>query len=560
MAGPAAVHASDGAQARTEMGRVADPASPTLVVTFGDRPDRGEVTRRLDGLGSVDAVVPEIGIWQLRPRTAATVRQRVLTRAGVVRAEWSMARRTADLQDQSPPPPVRPPVAVPTPTDFFFADGAGQWSLHRGTWNAGLTGNPAPTIAILDSGLDTHHEEFQAPGLIVSPYSTFTKRQAAPDVSATGHGTHVAGIAGAPMNGVGIVGVSPASPTSARIMPVQISNARGESNDLHMMQGIRWAVNRGASVINISSGGPGYSQAFQDVVNWAYARGVLIVASVGNEGLEENEVNFPAGYDHVIGVAAQCNATVTSDCPRPFARARFSNYNYSVDVIAPGVDMLSTIPTRVHTREVIPGYGYKEGTSMAAPYVSGTVALIIASHPGASLAQVTEILQSTASRGASGLARTSSDGWGIVNPAAAVAAPTPMDDLAEPNDDVKFVPAAKTIRLQGKQRRVLRASADFNNDQFDVYAVAVAKGQRVRVTISAPRGRLDLAVFRSTSRSVSPRVLSDAQMNRQLLSTTRRATPGTRALVFTAPATGRYFVSVAALQGGGQYTLALQRL
>lgn len=551
--------ASDAA-ARTEMGRLADPASPTLVVTFSDRPDQGQVARRLHGLGPIGAVVPEIGIWQLRPQAPATARRRVLAREGVTRVEWSMARKTTDLQDQKPPGPVLPPAVVPPPTDFLFADGAGQWSLHRGNWNPGLTGNTAPTIAILDSGLDTSHEEYRTPGLVVSPYSSITKRAAAPDVSSTGHGTHVAGIAVAPMNGIGVVGVSPATPTSSRIMPVQISNSRGESNDPHMMQGIRWAVNRGAKVINISSGGPGYSQAFQDTVNWAYRRGVVIVASVGNEGLDENEVNFPAGYDHVIGVSAQCNATVTSDCPRAFGRARFSNYNYSVDVVAPGVDMLSTIPTRVRTREVIPGYGYKEGTSMAAPYVAGTVALIMASHPGASPAQVTEILQTTASRGARRLARTSTDGWGIVNPAAAVQAPTPVDDLAEPNDDVKFIPKNQTVRLKGKQRRVLRASADFNNDQFDVYAVAVAKGQRVRVTLSAPRGRLDMAVFRSTSRSVSPRILSDRQLERQLLGTIRRTTPGTRSVVFTAPATGRYFVSIAAVQGGGRYTLAMQRL
>lgn len=505
-------------------------------------------------------MVPEIGIWQVRPEGVATARRRALARTGVTRAEWAMARRTNDLAQQSTPGPVLPTPVMPSPTDFFYTDANAQWSLRQGSWNPNLTGNAAPTIAILDSGIDTSHEEFRQPGLIVSPYSTLTRRSSAPDVSETGHGTHVAGIAAAPANGIGIVGVSPATSASARIMPVQISNVRGESSDTTMMQGIRWAVNRGAKVINISSGGAGYSQAFQDTVNWAYQRGAVIVASVGNEGMEENEVNFPAGYDHVIGVAAQCNGTVTSDCPKAYGRARFSNYNYSVDVVAPGVDMLSTIPSRVHIREVLPGYGYKEGTSMAAPYVSGTVALIMSSHPGASPAQVTEILQSTASRGIRGLARTSTDGWGIVNPAAAVAAPTPADDLAEPNDDVKFLPKSQAIRLTGKQRRVYRATVDFNNDQFDVYGVLVAKGQRIRVTIAAPKGRFDMAVFRSTSRSVSPRVLTDAKLNRQLLGKVRRTTPGTRSVVVRAPATGRYFIAIAALQGGGRYTLALQRL
>lgn len=546
--------------ARTSTGRLADPASPTLIVTFGDRPDRREVARRLTGLGPVEDVVPEIGIWQVHPPSPGTARSRALARSGVIRAEWSMVRTTSDLPVQGKPAPVLPPGAAASPTDPFYADPAAQWSMHQGTWSPSLTANPAPTVAILDSGLDTTHEEFRQPGLVVSPYSAITRRAAAPDVSATGHGTHVAGVAGAPANGIGIVGVSPATATSARIMPVQISNAAGESHDSEMMQGIRWAVNHGAKVINISSGGPGYQQAFQDTVNWAYRRGVLIVASVGNEGLDENEVNFPAGYDHVIGVAAQCDDTVTSDCPRAYGRARFSNYNYSVDVLAPGVDILSTVPTRVHAREVLPGYAYKEGTSMAAPYVTGTVALIMASHPGASPAQVTDILQSTASRGARGLARTSTDGWGVVNPLAAAQAPTPADDLAEPNDDVKYLPAKQAIRLSGKERRVFRATADFNNDQFDTYGLILTKGQRVRVTISAPRGRFDLGVFRPGSRSISPRVVTRTQLNRQLLATVRRTTPGTRAAVMTAPTSGRFFISVVALQGGGTYTLSVQRL
>lgn len=471
-----------------------------------------------------------------------------------------MKRTSADLAPAPRPVPVLPPAIVPDPTDLLFASTGQQWGLARNSWTPSLTGNPAPTIAILDSGLDNTHEEFRAPGVVVAPYSALTKRRAAPDISLTGHGTHVAGIAAAPINGVGIVGVSPATPTTGQIIPVQVANEKGESNDPDMMQGIRWAVNRGAKVINISSGGPGYSQAFQDTVNWATKRGAVIVASVGNEGLEDNEVNFPAGYDHVIGVAAQCSSAVDSDCPTAFGRARFSNFNYSVDVLAPGVSILSTQPLRVRTGEFARGYGFKDGTSMAAPYVAGVVSLTMAAHPGASPAQITEIIQSTASRGARKQARTSTDGWGVINPASAVAAPTPRDDLAEPNDDVKLLPMSDMIRLSGTKRRIVRASADFNNDQFDVYGVAVAKGQRIKVTLSAPRGRLDMAVSHPSSKSVSPRVVSERQFARQVVATIRRPTPGARAMVFTAPTSGRYFISVVALQGGGPYTLSLQRL
>ncbi len=549
--------------ARTSIGRL--PAGPAeLIVTFADRPAASEVARRLAGLGEVRELVPEVGAWQLTP-DVTDARRRVLGRPDVVRAEWSTRKSTADLPEPTAPVPTLPLQTLPPAIDPLLAAPNGQWSMRMGTWAEGTAAYERPIIAILDSGLDIGHEEFREPGLIVSPYSTITRRPRAPDVSTEGHGTHVAGIAAAPMNAIGIVGVAPASasgrPGTSRIMPVQIANSAAESSDRTMMQGIRWAVNRGARVINISSGGPGYSQAFQDTVNWAYRRGALIVSSVGNEGYDDNEVNFPAGYDHVIGVAAQCERRVSRpDCPTPLGAARFSNYNYSVDVIAPGVNILSTLPLSVQKGAMTAGYGYKEGTSMAAPYVAGTLALIYASHPGISPYQATEILLRTSSRAVAGRARTSREGWGAVDPLRAVQAPTPQDDLVEPNDDVKFAAPGHMIRLSGTTRRVIRGAADFNNDQFDVYSVAVGKGQRVRVVISAPSGRMDMAVFRPGTTSINPRVRNPDWLAQRMLTTTRRYTPGTRAAVFRAPVTGRYIISVAAMQGGGRYTLTLQRL
>lgn len=550
--------------ARNSIGRLPDGA-PELLVTFADRPDAGEAQARLADLGTVSDLVPEVGAWTLTPAVPATARARVLARPEVIRAEWSSVKRTTDLPAPAPPVATLPLQTLPVATDPLFVGPPGQWSMKQGTWAEGLAAYDRPIIAILDSGLDATHEEFRTPGLIVSPYSTITRRESAPDVSVTGHGTHVTGIAAAPMNGVGIVGVAPASatatPGTSRIMPVQIANSRGVSSDRTMMMGIRWAVTHGARVINISSGGPGYSQAFQDTVNWAYRRGALITSSVGNEGFDTNEVNFPAGYDHVIGVAAQCDKRVDPpDCPTALGQARFSNYNYSVDVMAPGVGVISTIPLRVSRGQITPGYGLNEGTSMAAPYVAGTVALIMAAHPGASPYEVTEMLQRTSTRAASGKPRSSREGWGAVDPLKAAQAPTPEDDLVEPNDDVKYVPASQMIRLTGTERRVLRASADFNNDQFDVYSVGIVKGQRVRVTISAAVGKMDMAVFRPGTSSISPRIRTQDWLDARMVATTRRYTPGTRSAVFTAPATGRYFVSVVALQGGGAYTLSIQRL
>ena len=226
----------------------------------------------------------------------------------------------------------------------------------------------------------------------------------------------MAGIAAAPANGVGVVGVAPAVQGAAPVIPVQIADRDGSSTDETMMRGIRHAVLNGAKVINISAGGPGYSQAFQDTVFWATARGALIVASVGNQGQDVNALNFPAGYRRVLGVGAQCDAIVTFDCPRPFGVATFSNYNRTVDVIAPGVNVLSSVPRRVNERVVAPGYALKDGTSMAAPYVTGVASLVQAANGGTlSPYQLARHLKNTATDiGTAG--RDDTSGYGVVNP------------------------------------------------------------------------------------------------------------------------------------------------
>ena len=566
---PAAASARRASPPDTPRSAVPAATERVLLVTFSDRPDRAAGEARLAGLGTARPSVPEIGVWELRPRNASTARALALTRDQVVRAEWSRIRTSDVLTDPRPPPPATLPlVTLPEPTDPFYAkpmpDGEWtQWSLHRGNWVPGLMAYDRPTIAILDSGVDSTHEEWREPGLLVSPRSTVRHVDSAEDVGERGHGTHVAGIAAAPANGIGIVGVAPASPTPAvpgvsKVMPVQIADALGRSSDETMIRGIRWAVNHGAKVINISSGGTGYLQAFQDTVDWAFRNGALIVASVGNEGLEDNPLNYPAGYDHVIGVGAQCDGVVELiDCPTPFGRARFSNFNFSVDLLAPGVNIASTIPLPVTEGQFAPGYGFKSGTSMSAPYVAGVVALVFASHPGISPSQVTRILETTASRGAIG--RNSSEGWGIVNPLAAAESPVPVDDLSEMNDDVKWLPKRDTLRVTRTPKRLV-ARADFNDDPVDTYPVLLLKGERLKVTIAAKTGRLDLLVFRPSAPSVSPSVLSDRQFNAKLLGSTRRSTPGTRAVVVRARESGRHFVAVSAAAGGGDYTLKIQRL
>jgi subtilisin family serine protease len=545
------------------VGRLA-AGQPVLLVTFADRPDRETAQTRLAGLGTVRPSVPEVGVWEVAVTDAAGARAAALGRPGVERAEWSLERRIHALTDPRRPATVTRPLQVlPEPTDPLYADAAKQWGLRLGTWSIGLSAGPRPTIAILDSGIDSTHEEWRANGVLVFPRSTFRRVDRAEDISVFGHGTHVAGIAAAPANGVGVVGVSPAGgdpsdPYTSKVIPVQISDSQGRSTDSTMMRGIRWAVNHGAKVINISSGGPGYSQAFQDTIDWAFRRGALIVASVGNEGDQENFLNYPAGYDHVIGVGAECDRVVDVNfgCPVAFARAKWSNSNASVDVIAPGVNVASSIPLAVADGRFAPGYGLKDGTSMAAPYVAGAAALVFGAHPGATPFQVTRLLESTAYRAVTGQLRTSTDGWGQVNPLAAAQAQAPVDDLAEPNDDVRWLPKSLDFR-PGRTPVTITAWADANDDRIDAYPVVLRKGERLKVTITTSAGKLGVFVFRPGVQSLARQ--TEKQFDAKLLGRTRRPTPSVRTVVVRARESGRHLVVVGAFLRGGEYSLRISR-
>jgi hypothetical protein len=530
------------------------PALNRLIVSFDDHPTPAQARQRLAGLGRVRAVVPEIGIWSLQPRRPLSARRLALARAQVDSAQWSLEQS----QDASADPKATPPPAVapgPFNDPYFIADD--QWGLFTPYWSPSLTGYaPRPRIAILDGGVDDGHEEWGGPSSpLVDPHSTYRNDDNASDWGRTGHGTHVAGIAAAPANnGVGVVGVAPAAAGVAEVVPVQIADREGRSTDETMMKGIRWAVLHEARVINISAGGPGYSRAFQRTVDWAYARGSLIVASVGNEGESENEVNFPAGYKHVLGVGAQCSAKVDPpDCPTPFGVADFSNHNGSVDLVAPGVNVLSTVPKRVKDRELTPGYALKDGTSMAAPYVAGAAALAFASHPGATPYQVMRQLENTATDlGQPG--RDDAAGYGGVNPAAAVLEPVPPDDPAEINDDVSMVDGQGLKEAEGDA--VTQARVDRWDDPSDVYPVRLRRGDHVQVSLTYRRGLLHLYVWKPGTVTVLTH--DKAIRNRRILSRSTR--PGrSQALAFEAPITGRYFVHVYAKRGGTPYTLTVTK-
>ncbi|MGC9500757.1 type VII secretion-associated serine protease mycosin [Streptomyces sp. WG7] len=235
-----------------------------------------------------------------------------------------------------------------------------------------------------------------------------------------GHGTKVAGIIAArPDDRTGFVGLAP----EATIIPIQQNDAEGNGDTDTLAKSIRYAVEAGADVINISQDTAGAAEpdpTLEAAVDDALAKEIVIVASAGNDGLGGNiKKTYPASYDGVLAVAA-------SD--RNNERASFSQSGDFVDVAAPGVDMISTVPRGGHCAD--------NGTSFSAPYVSGVAALIKAEHPTWTQRQIVAQIEQTAERTISGHDRLV--GWGVVDPVRAlteddrpIESPRPQEGLAK---------------------------------------------------------------------------------------------------------------------------------
>ncbi len=251
-----------------------------------------------------------------------------------------------------------------------------SWSLQYGLtaihapqgWDTS-TGSVAVVIAIIDTGVDLTHPDLAAK--LVAGYD-FVNNDAVPQDD-NGHGTHVAGIAAAlSNNGTGVSGVS----WGARIMPVKVLNAGAGGTFANAAAGIIWAADHGAHIINLSLGGSSDSQVFHDAIDYAYNKGVMLIASSGNNG--SGFILYPARYPNVMAVGATNSSNVL---------AGFSNYGAELDVVAPGVNIYST---------GINSYYYNSGTSMAAPFVTG-LASILRGIPGSgSPANLAWAIKSTA--------------------------------------------------------------------------------------------------------------------------------------------------------------------
>ncbi|MEI4768827.1 S8 family serine peptidase [Psychrobacillus sp. FJAT-51614] len=219
--------------------------------------------------------------------------------------------------------------------------------------------NDSVIVAIIDTGVDYNHPFLK--DRMVAGYDFVDNDTDPMDVHF--HGTHIAGI------------VADTTPPNVKIMPIRALNEKGNGYDLHVSKGIRYAVDNGAEVINLSFSGDTYSAILASAIKYALSKNVPIILAAGNESIDTKH-SYPASEDNVIVVSATDKNDII---------ASFSNNGSSIDISAPGVDIVSTIPGGQ--------YGSVSGTSMAAPFVSGIVAMMKLENSSRNVQQIELLLK-----------------------------------------------------------------------------------------------------------------------------------------------------------------------
>ena len=457
-----------------------------------------------------------------------------------------------------------------TPNDPFAVR---QWYLNRiNAFDAWLQ-PPILTpvrVAVLDSGIDSGHPELQnriadGESFVSSSWETDTN----------GHGTFVAGeIAAALNNAVGIAGVG----FPAQLLVAKIVRSDGTISPDAEAKAIRWAVDNGARVINMSFGGvrvPGdpasdtFSPLEAAAVRYAVSKGVLVVAAVGNSDNAPTEpwgyAGYPAALPHVLGVSA-----IGRDGSVPIFSNRDRRYN---DIAAPGEDIFSTLP-RALTLNTKPGcapQGYSdcgppefrrgEGTSFSAPLVVGAAAVLFGVAPWARADQVANALTRSAAdadpdtgcvRCTTG--RDALTGWGLLDVERAVRTmnDSPPDaDRYEVNDD-----ASLAASLWGRKGQRIRATIDYWDDRVDVYKIKLRPGQRFVARLRGPIGaNSNLFLWKPGTTRIGAR-----SADRQLLAAQSKSPGSVERIRLTVRERGWYYLVVkVSSPGSGSYALRYRK-
>ena len=335
----------------------------------------GELSEGVPALGVELVTVPA-----LRDRTGVSAAESVLnTLNSDPSVEYAEPNYIYTLVDESKPSgsaitkraylPMTMNITLFIPNDPWRSS---QYAWDRISaydgWNL-TRGSSSVVIAVVDTGVQLSHPDLAAK---LVPGYDFVENDADPS-DGHGHGTHVAGTTAAiTNNAVGVSGTCP----ECRVMPVRVLNNSGNGTLTGVANGIIYAANNGAQVINLSLGGSGNS-TLESAVNYAWGKGSLLACAAGNDSTDDTTYAFPGAY-------AQCLAVASTDSVDDISW--FSNYGTWVDIAAPGSSIYSTA--------LGSDYEYLSGTSMATPHVAGVAGLV--SSLGLNNAQVRARLETTA--------------------------------------------------------------------------------------------------------------------------------------------------------------------
>ena len=327
-------------------------------------------------------------------------------------------------------------------------------------WDVADTG-ATTVVAVLDTGVDRDHPDL-APNLIAGRDIVNGDTDPSDD-DAQGHGTAVAGVVGAATgNGGGVAGVA----WNAKVMPVKVLGADGTGVDADIANGITWATDNGADIINLSLGGPGSSTALEQAVGHALDHDVVVVAAAGNGS--SGVANYPAAIPGVLAVTA-------TDAQGQFAW--FSDHGPWITLAAPGIDILTTTLASGPALTT----GTRTGTSFSSPIVAGVAALLRERHPAWGWDKVAyELIRTARDAGPAGV--DDAYGFGIVDAAAALDV-GPHGAISGPNvtGDASDLPASPRLVSVGTAvTEGLRVELDQDWFAFDVGAAPA--GATITVT------------------------------------------------------------------------------
>ncbi|WP_212828317.1 S8 family serine peptidase [Catellatospora sp. TT07R-123] len=425
------------------------------------------------------AYEPNTVLVRLRPGASAADRARIASKVGgkvagtvgstgYLKITTKSAARDALKVLQGDPAVVTTALdqrRYPTkaPNDWLYPTDQGYLSTIRmpQAWDLQSSAT-AVTVAVVDTGVDSRNRDLV--GRVVGGYNSVSNNTDTMDTA--GHGTMVSGIIAANTgNGEGIAGVT----WNGRIMPIKVF-AGEYAFDSDIAEGVTWAVDHGAKVVNMSLGGPGENPMLHEAIKYAVGKGVVVVVAAGNEGTDEPQ--YPAYYPEVLAVGATDSGGNLTD---------FSSWGDHVDVAAPGFGILSTYP--VDPACDIDCYAYGDGTSFSAPLVAGVAALVKAKNPTFTPTQVIERIKTTA-RDAGPRGVDPYYGFGVLDAyralggAATTAFPQRAGGTGEPND----TPARAAALTATPVSAIVAMEGDTDWYRFDL-----ATDRSVTLSVTPPR-------------------------------------------------------------------------